>query len=91
MKLEPTFFLLVYCVSKYSIHRKENISSGANAADNIIKVEEMTKTHSFVKNVKHVSGVQHPVNRLLTSKDFVAKNRVQLLEWTKLIIWAIST
>ena len=82
---------------KYSIHRKKNISSGANAADNIIKVEEMTKTHSFVKNVKHISGVQHlwlrytQINRLLTSKDFIAKNRVQLLEWTKLIIWVIST
>ena len=56
-------------MSKYSIHNKENISSGANAADNIIKVEEMTNTHSFVKNVKHVSGVQHPVVTLYTDQQ----------------------
>ena len=29
----------------------------------------MTNTHSFVKNVKHVSGVQHPVVTLYTDQQ----------------------
>ena len=42
---------------KYTINRAKNIVSGTNAADNIIKVEEMTKTHPFVKSVKHIIGL----------------------------------
>ena len=42
--------------------------SGTNAAD-VIKAEEMTKTHNFVKSVKHTSGILHPVVTLFTDQQ----------------------
>ncbi|XP_053375386.1 uncharacterized protein LOC128547267 isoform X2 [Mercenaria mercenaria] len=40
-----------------------------NSADQIICVEEMTKTHEFVKSVKHISGIHHPVVTLYTDQQ----------------------
>ena len=54
---------------KYSINREKKEIGGTNAADNIVKVEEMTKTHTFVKSVKHISGLQHPVVTLFTEQQ----------------------
>ena len=54
---------------KYSINREKKEIGGTNAADNIVKVEEMTKTHPFVKSVKHISGLQHPVVTLFTEQQ----------------------
>lgn len=53
----------------YTINRAKNIVSGTNAADNIIKVEEMTKIHPFVKSVKHMNGLQHPAVTLFTDQQ----------------------
>ena len=54
---------------------KKNSVSGTNAAENIIKVEEMTKNHPFVKSVKHISGVNHPVVTLFTDQQIVDLKR----------------
>ena len=48
---------------------------GANITDQVICVEEMTKTHEFVQSVKHISGKNHHVitflqiSKLLPSRD----------------------
>ena len=41
-----------------------------NIADQIICVEEMAKTHEFVKSVKHIHKQQHPVITLYRSTNY---------------------
>ena len=53
---------------KYNLNRDSGSRLGStnNAADHIICIEEMTKSHEFVKTVKHVQGISHPVITLDT-------------------------
>ena len=63
---------------KYSINREKKAVSETNAADNVIKAEEMTKTHRVVKYVKHMSSTQHRVvTYLLISKSLTIKKLLQ--------------
>ena len=41
----------------------------SNIADQVICVEEMTKTHEFVQSVKHIKGMNHPVITLFTEQQ----------------------
>ena len=55
---------------KHSINRaKKDHSETSNAADHVICVEEMTKSHPFVKTVKHISGINYPVVTLYTDQQ----------------------
>ena len=55
---------------KHSISRAQKDQSGTNnAADHVICVEEMTKSHPFVKTVKHISGINFPVVTLYTDQQ----------------------
>lgn len=56
---------------KAALTKEQKLVSGTNAADNVIKVEEMTKTHEFVQSVKHISGLQHPVVTLYTEQQMI--------------------
>ena len=40
-----------------------------NAADHVIKVEEMTKNHPFVKSVRHIAEINCPVVTLYTDQQ----------------------
>ena len=40
-----------------------------NAADHVIKVEEMTKNHPFVKSVRHIAVINCPVVTLYTDQQ----------------------
>ena len=54
---------------KYNINRSRKApSETSNAADQVISVEEMTKTHPFVKSVKHITGINFPVVTLFTDQ-----------------------
>ena len=52
---------------KYNIERKGVANS--NAADHVIAVEELTKTHDFVQNVQHMKGINHPVVTLYNEQQ----------------------
>lgn len=56
---------------KYSIGRasRQRLEATNNVADHVISVEEMTKTHEFVKSVKHINGIQHPLVTLYTEQQ----------------------
>ena len=41
----------------------------SNIADHVICVVEMTKTHEFVRSVKHINGMNHPVITLFTGQQ----------------------
>ena len=52
-----------------TVFRKTQQKSGtSNVADQIICVEEMTKTHEFVRRVMHLHGLNHPVITLFTNR-----------------------
>ena len=55
--------------AKYNIANDKNNRGMSNIADQIICVEEMTKTHEFVQSVKHLSGMNHPVITLFTEQQ----------------------
>ena len=73
----------------YAINRAKNIVSETNAADNIIKVEEMTKIHPFVKSVKHMNGLQHPAITLFTDQQISDFKRFCCKE-KKCCFWALT-
>lgn len=54
---------------RYIINKDDNSKSCSNTADNIISVEEMTKTGNFVQSVKHINGLQHPVVTLFNDQQ----------------------
>ncbi|XP_053374086.1 uncharacterized protein LOC128546783 [Mercenaria mercenaria] len=51
------------------IQKKKTDKPSGNAADQIIHVEEMVKTHDMVYSVKHLKGLHHPVVTLLNEQQ----------------------
>ena len=47
--------------AKCNVTKDEHTRGMSNIADQVICVEEMTKTHDFVQSVKHISGMNHPI------------------------------
>ena len=54
---------------RHAINKNQGSTAGTNAADNIIKVEELVKNSTFVKSVKHMEGLHHPVVTLYTAQQ----------------------
>ena len=55
--------------AKYNSTKGEQTKGMSNIADQVICVEEMTKTHEFVQSVKHLNGMKHPVITLFTQQQ----------------------
>ncbi|WAQ94064.1 hypothetical protein MAR_006535 [Mya arenaria] len=55
---------------KYNFHKsKKDVSETGNLADQIINVEEMTKSGDFVQSVKHMNALKQPTITLFTDQQ----------------------
>ena len=64
---------------KITKSKRESSKSG-NIADNIVCIEEMTKTSQFVQTVKHMNGLHHPVVTLYTEQQITDIKRFCCIE-----------